>query len=93
MTDIDKHTGVPWKRSGTRVLTIDGLFIAECGPEKMNNAEGDAAFICLAVNSHEDMLHALREAYALLARLYPPDSTVGEVRAAIALATRQEVEA
>lgn len=63
---MDKITKLPWRLTNHNQVNSDGLweinskgrFIAECSTKE------DAKYICLAVNSHEGLVEALKRSHA-----------------------------
>lgn len=66
--DMKKHTATPWSTcSEDKMLIIDkkDQVIADCDMENfIDIAEGNAAFIVRACNSHDDLIKALKELVA-----------------------------
>ena len=66
-----EHTATPWKvaepsRDGMFIVNQDDDVVAESYPDNNQDFEANAAFICRAVNSHEELLEACRDALDIL---------------------------
>ena len=86
----------PWEQSGSFVKSADGGIVADCWltPHVVGMTDQRAELIAHAVNNHDALIHALRNARARLATVFEAegrdprdDATVREIDAAIEKAT------
>jgi len=72
-----EHTPTPWENRGYYVVA-NGMHVAECLPRQkpqVKECEANAAFIVRAVNSHEELIGALKFTNAVLSqnKVFPDD--------------------
>jgi hypothetical protein len=98
---VAEHTPTPWKWCGNdldganyaEVMGLDvecGRALCYGGTVKLNISDEDRAFIVRAVNAHEDLLEALREAEEFVVGLDGAQMIWEKIRAAIARAEADE---
>ncbi len=106
MTDKPQHTKTPWKsvgfcningkERGFMIKFGDTIIVAKILANDHSSAQckANAAYICLAVNSHEKLVSALRSAEIQLVNCLPigkPNNALHEIRAVLAELEKERV--